>query len=353
MREKIKLTGLWAVAILARYSGIDLLVRYLLSPSVSILTFHRLGEVVDPLLLTVSWSRFGLLINLILKKSSIVSLANALDLLNGKSKERHTYVLTFDDGYSDNYFLKSYADSGIPITIYIAGQHIDSEILWPFKLSNAILNCCISKLDLSNYGFGVFSLVSIEDRIAAIRYINQLIKKETNHELLNIVNFIVMQCNADSTPITERMMTRQEIEELRDVGITIGAHTWSHAILTRIPFEEAEQEIVQSVSTIRKLIGGTQDIHFAYPNGTVDDFDDRIVTCVEGAGCVSAVTTIYGINRKSTDKYRLRRIPVTQESFLNPFGRFSESRFLSETSGFVAFLKEFMFQGINSFFKKQ
>ena len=74
----------------------------------------------------------------------------------------------------------------------------------------------------------------------------------------------------------------------------------------------------------------------AYPNGGPYDFLDRDVATVADAGFLSAVTTIEGINRADTDRFRLLRFNVHEERFRAPTGIISRALFFSSTSGLVA-----------------
>jgi peptidoglycan/xylan/chitin deacetylase (PgdA/CDA1 family) len=353
MKALIKVFFLWALAVVARWSGLDFLVRYYFSPAVTVLTFHRIGSSYDPLLLTVSEDRFRKIVALIKEESAIFTLSEALSLVYCQKKREHVFVLTFDDGYADNLLLKKFTRNGVPAILFFSGYHIGKEILWPYKITFAILNTQVDILDLNHIGYGKYNLTGISERFQTILTINQLIKDEDNCILNKKVGEIVSICETESLrSSTERMLTWQELSELHLAGLNLGAHTWRHAILTRISLDLAKDEIIKSVEAVRKISGSEADIHFAYPNGRKTDFNDSIVKLVQEAGCASACTTIFGINRKSTDRYQLRRIPVTQNSFLNPFGRFSRSRFLSETSGFIGFTKSFIFNSKITFFKK-
>ncbi len=343
---KLKQSLLWIIAIINRYSGLDTLIRYCRAPSNTILTFHRIGEYNDPLFLSVSQKRFEEVLSAINQTSKIVALSTALTHLKTNTKE-HYYSLTFDDGYADNYILKQYQKYGIPSTIYIATNKIGHDILWPQKLTRSMLYGRRNELDLREFDAPYYSLSTEEERSYALTDINNRLKEIPNEDLLHLVDIIYKKCAPLPLDKKERMLTWDEVTILKNNGITIGAHTMNHAILSRLSLSEAHKEINGSIKTVSERAGMKLPVHFSYPNGRKEDFNDDIVELLEKEECASATTTIFGVNNKTTNRFRLKRIPVTEISFLDPLGNFSQSRFLSETSGGIAFLKE-MIQAIRA-----
>jgi peptidoglycan/xylan/chitin deacetylase (PgdA/CDA1 family) len=108
------------------------------------------------------------------------------------------------------------------------------------------------------------------------------------------------------------MLSWDEVREMHASGVAFGAHTVSHPILTKLPLDRAVEEIRLSKQAIE------QQLHqpvtgFAYPNGGLDDFDDRIRAAVRDCGFEYAVTTLFGSNqgrpgRGRVDAMSLRRI---------------------------------------------
>jgi peptidoglycan/xylan/chitin deacetylase (PgdA/CDA1 family) len=64
------------------------------------------------------------------------------------------------------------------------------------------------------------------------------------------------------------LLSWQTIAELAARGIEMGAHSMSHADLTRLPVEEAEREIVLSRDRVQMAIGGSVT-GFAAPFGRI------------------------------------------------------------------------------------
>jgi peptidoglycan/xylan/chitin deacetylase (PgdA/CDA1 family) len=104
-----------------------------------------------------------------------------------------------------------------------------------------------------------------------------------------------------------QMLRWEQVEEMTREGISIGSHTMTHPILSRIPLKEAEWEIFESKRIIESRLGKQVRL-FAYPNGRSEDFNNDIMDLIEKAGYKAAFTTIASKNNYEMDVYRWNRI---------------------------------------------
>jgi peptidoglycan/xylan/chitin deacetylase (PgdA/CDA1 family) len=102
---------------------------------------------------------------------------------------------------------------------------------------------------------------------------------------------------------TPRYMNRTQVLEMADAGVTIGAHSRTHADLRTCGTAELESEIRGSREDLEDLTGAAVTT-FAYPTGLLDD---RVVAAVRAAGFGSAVTTRHGWWRPRTDPLLIPR----------------------------------------------
>lgn len=100
----------------------------------------------------------------------------------------------------------------------------------------------------------------------------------------------------------------EEMAEMKD-WVDFQPHTRFHPILPQCSRERAETEIRQSKADLeqREFLVSS----FAYPNG---DYSERDVSLVQDAGYDCALTVDLGFNTMNTDKYRLKRIGINDES---------------------------------------
>jgi peptidoglycan/xylan/chitin deacetylase (PgdA/CDA1 family) len=89
-------------------------------------------------------------------------------------------------------------------------------------------------------------------------------------------------------------------------GIDFGGHTVTHPFLSKLAPSEAAWEISECKRRIEEEL--QQPVHyFAYPNGREEDFGSSSTELLRTAGYQAAMTTIWGMNYRSTDRMQLKR----------------------------------------------
>ncbi|MBU0580505.1 MAG: polysaccharide deacetylase family protein [Candidatus Margulisbacteria bacterium] len=182
----------------------------------------------------------------------------------GQSIPKKTLVLTFDDGYQDNY---TYA----------------FPVIKKYKLSATIF--------------------------LAVNYINQ--KKHFRWDLED-PDLANIQLDARDYPLTW-----PQIKEMHKYGLEFGSHTLDHPKLTKIPIHDAWQEIYQSRQDIEKELG-TKVYSFCAPHGYLNS---ALTKLSEKAGYAVGVLNPPGIANQDLHLnetiYSLRRIGVYQHDNVN------------------------------------
>jgi len=60
-------------------------------------------------------------------------------------------------------------------------------------------------------------------------------------------------------------------------------------------------------------------IHFAYPNGHLEDYDKRSIDTLDRLGYRTAVTTLDGVNPERLDRFQLMRIGISDPKYVIAF----------------------------------
>jgi peptidoglycan/xylan/chitin deacetylase (PgdA/CDA1 family) len=115
--------------------------------------------------------------------------------------------------------------------------------------------------------------------------------------------------------IGDRYMTEQQIRELHNYGIEVGAHTIHHIDLSKASKSIQQFEIERSKRAIEAIIDAPVKT-FAYPSGK---YTTDTIYLVEQAGLTSAVTTHPGIAGPLDDVYQLPRIRISPAITLEHF----------------------------------
>jgi peptidoglycan/xylan/chitin deacetylase (PgdA/CDA1 family) len=252
----------------------------------------------------------------------LISLKELLELWGngGYSKDERYCIVTFDDGWLDNY-LNAYPvlkKHGIPATIFVTTSFIGTNRwYWPEKLSFLLLNKYQDMLGLSN------SVDDIRDDIVSsiftsvnescdcakseqIDFVIEALKKYSDQSIEHAIEKIYELLNI-SVPEERAVLNWDEINEMSNNGISFGSHTCNHKILTTIPLNEVREELKNS-----KRLLETKNINFipvfCYPNGNRNQEIEKIV---RESGYEAAVTTRFGFeNEKPDDYFGIKRIGI-------------------------------------------
>lgn len=115
-------------------------------------------------------------------------------------------------------------------------------------------------------------------------------------------------------------MTWEMLNEMMRNGMSIGSHTMSHRSLSKLTPAEIRHETVQSKKILEERLQAEISL-FSYPFGSpvYGDFNAATEAALKEAGYTLACTTGWGANRKGGSPYRLKRIPVYDHDTLFDF----------------------------------
>jgi peptidoglycan/xylan/chitin deacetylase (PgdA/CDA1 family) len=336
--DRLRRFGRYVIALLCHYSGLDALYRRIAGGGVVILMFHRVRDDRDVLPLTITPASFWRIVDWLRDEDLDRDIEVALDELDRGELSGVRYVITFDDGYCDNLELISRGKPP-PAIVYLATGAIGAATIWPYRLANAIADRRVRAVDLRDLSLGEYDLDHDTAAEALLLHLNDQMKRLPVDALEATVDRIVERLDPTADPANPGdMLSWENVADMADAGIDIGSQTISHAIVARLPDDAARHEIEGSKQMIDERLGPAPR-HFAYPNGTTDDFGDRDVALVRAAGYRTATTTVEGVNRRGADRFRLLRHNVHETRFRSPFGNLSRALFFSETSGVLGGLR--------------
>lgn len=121
--------------------------------------------------------------------------------------------------------------------------------------------------------------------------------------------------DAERLGVRKPLMTAGQLRQWQQGGMEIGAHTRSHARLTRCTDAQLREEIGGSKRELEDVLGQPVT-QFCYPWG---DADDRVAEATREAGYDAATTTHRGRASAGMDLWRLPRIQVARHHLLAQF----------------------------------
>jgi peptidoglycan/xylan/chitin deacetylase (PgdA/CDA1 family) len=104
-------------------------------------------------------------------------------------------------------------------------------------------------------------------------------------------------------------MTVAELRALSDLGVEIGSHTMTHRSVTQLSARELAEELVGSKKAIEDMTGRAVT-SFAYPFGTLRDFDRRTADALRASGYRIAFTSQHGALAAGQDAMMLPRVKI-------------------------------------------
>ncbi len=285
----------------------------LLSPDgpsgrLSILIFHRVHPLPDDLFPNESHATaFQEQMMWIRSCFNVLPLDEAVTALTRGSLPARAVVITFDDGYSDNHrvALPILRQLGLHATFFIATAFIDGGRMWNDTVIEGVRKCEYATLDLDDLGLGRHPITTNEERRLAIAILLSQLKYLPQHEREDKVTEIGRRCGT-ALP-NDLMLTVTQLREMRDAGMTIGAHTVSHPILAGLSDVDARYEIERGKVWLEHALQEPVRF-FAYPNGKPGaDYGAAHVRMVCDLGFKAAVSTARGAAQRSSDVFQLPR----------------------------------------------
>ncbi len=305
-----------------------------------ILMYHRIlpdNEINDLLIqpgMYVTENTFNKQLNFLQSYCHIISFSEFLQRWrsNEWNPTKRYCVITFDDGWKDNYtnaypLLKKY---NIPATIFLTTSYIGSnKWFWPERLGFLLTEVDINKLSSNHRDelLSKFKDFNIEESLLLSLATSSSVKKRQeifsyNIEILkkypesHINSFLgeFQQILQLETPETCLFLDWKEIEEMAEHTIDFGVHCVSHRLLPRLSSAEIKKELNASLDTLKTKKVNLVPV-LSYPNG---DFNSEIIKLTKDAGYQAAVTTQYGwVSPESDNLFTLKRISIHNDISCN------------------------------------
>lgn len=308
------------------YTGIIDIIHYLVTsrlPVCIIWRYHSVADIKEDSELyvipsiTVSPCEFEEQIRYLSKRYTIISLEKLVDSIKCGCIPKNSLVITFDDGYRDNYIhaypiLKKY---GATATIYLTANCIGTkEMVWMHKLLYMLQKTPIKRVEINEK---VYPLENRKDVLTASKTIESTIKriksiKERDEFLVELSKRL--QVNTEG--VDNLMLKWEDVLTMKNDGFSFGGHTLTHPNLPSLSKEEMKKEIDGSKKMIEEHLKETVTL-FSYPNGgAVSHYNNIVKQVVQECEYINATTSDSGVVDAKSDLYALLRRGVSKENGL-------------------------------------
>lgn len=246
--------------------------------------------------------------------------ASSEELVDTKNDKR--VLLTFDDGFEDNYthalpIIQAY---DIPALFFIATETIHTQReTWCNELIRIILEGYEYPNVFRFFEKGemkLFQTETVEQRVALYRYFRNIMLGLNAEERNDIFDLLKAWAVTDRYPArtTHRMMSSEQIRDLSsNENISIGCHTVTHPSLGLLTYEQQRYEILQSKNTIEEIIGKKVD-QFAYPFGGINDYNNTTINILKSLNFKRAYSTTFKRKSKLESVYEIPRVCISEMS---------------------------------------
>lgn len=282
-----------------------------------ILMYHRFASPGGRNPHRLNADEFAWQLDTICRDFKVITLAECMDYFNRHGAwPKKSVVLTIDDGYRDMYdwAYPELLKRKLAATFFVTTRFIDGDIwLWPDRLEYAINNTTHKFISVSNGETPRnFSLKGSQQRALTWKAFSDYcisISNPKKEDFIREVEAMLKVVLPPAPPPEYSASTWDELSEMQQNGIEIGAHTMNHPILSQIEFLFLDGEIAGSKIVIEERLD-TKIQSFCYPNGMPDDINAAVVSAVKKAGFNGAVIAS---NSLSFDAYRLPRMNVSND----------------------------------------
>ena len=242
-------------------------------------------------------------------------------IVENRSLPDHAALVTFDDAYANFYRLAVplLQTMGIAPIVFVPTLYVEKRVpfwydfVWFFLLNGnesdrrwflgsiGLDTQSVDKADLAEICLAHLKRKTYEERNSYIEPLRERVNDEKN-----MTNFMKSHFLA---------MNPEQIHRLSELGFHFGGHTHTHTVLTAMDRTSAQNEIIQNKSCLESIIG--KKVHFfAYPNGGIDDFDNRHKQILIRAGYVSSFSLIQRRSSHLSEPMAIGRINVAPEDSL-------------------------------------
>lgn len=242
-------------------------------------------------------------------------------------------LLTCDDGLLNclTDMLPILQQENLRSLFFVTGNSLQQTraMLWYEELLLMLMGSPGQKVSVSVAGVALEAELGSRERIRAewwewVKGLSQ-IEATARISIINTVRSqlrptLAFQLNDRCSPICRRfgLMTASELRQLRDAGMTIGAHTLTHPMLSQMSPEMAKGEMLASRTALESFLE-TPVWALAYPFGDPHSVSPQIFGLARESGFEAAFVNYGGGLGSDLSLYALPRIHVTAEMKLSEF----------------------------------
>jgi peptidoglycan/xylan/chitin deacetylase (PgdA/CDA1 family) len=229
---------------------------------------------------------------------------------NRESISEPVVLITFDDGYRDNFnvafpILKRH---GVEAIFFLVTSSIaTNQVPWWDEIAYLAKLHAPKVLQLRYPSNESFDLAP-ENFERSLRRVLNLFKSAATTDPARFLTMLREAVGVTDEDLhADLMMSWNDAREMSASGMTIGLHTHSHRILSKLSLAEQVDELKHCKGKLESELN-TEAIFLSYPVGSRDTFNDNTFSAVREVGLRAAFSFYGGTNRVGKiDPFDVRR----------------------------------------------
>jgi peptidoglycan/xylan/chitin deacetylase (PgdA/CDA1 family) len=291
-----------------------------------VLNYHRVGRPGESLFDNDIWSAtaedFDQQVRFVKKNFDVIGLGDLDDLLVHRRRHR-AIMLTFDDGYLDNYEL-AYpvlrAHNATAVFFVTTGFLDHRNLAWWDEIAWMVKSSSHAAMESSPWLGDSLSL-SPENQGAVIGRLLRTYKALPAGQTASFLDFIADKTGSGRCPasVAEGIwMTWDQIREMSAGGMGIGSHTVTHPILSRVGDEQLRHELRESKARLEAELAIPIE-SISYPVGQPDSFNAACWQVAEELGYRWAFSYYGGFVPELGNRFDIKRTAIELDCSLPTF----------------------------------
>jgi peptidoglycan/xylan/chitin deacetylase (PgdA/CDA1 family) len=291
-----------------------------------VLNYHRIGNplntLYDPSVFSATAEGFDEQLRFLKKLVHVATLEEAIEMAERpRTPGRPSVLLTFDDGYLDNYQLAFpvLSSNSLQASFFLPTSFIGTN-RFPWWDTVAYIVKTSKRQSFSWGDPPVRFDIATEGIFNVLDRIYRIYKQASKGDGSRLITELEEACESARPHKSERcFMNWTEAAEMLRGGMAIGSHTHNHAMLGKLPADEQLCELVTSRQILESRLG-TSIQTIAYPNGSPETFNLATYEAAREAGYRLAFSFYGGFNRlDNIERFNVRRLPVGHEAAFSLF----------------------------------
>ncbi len=237
------------------------------------------------------------------------------DILKKNQKFKGHYIITFDDGFYNNYkyalpILKKYK---VPHIIYLTTNYVDKNLIsWIDRVDIAI-DRCKRKFVYSSILKKKFVLGKKKNKIIFLNFVRNYCKSLKQTDLNKFTEILLKDLKlyspkSSSSDLDKKLNWKNVVCMSKNNLTQFGAHSHGHNVLGHMSKSQYKKEINLSLKTLLKNTNIKTE-HYSYPEGFESSFNDEIIKFLKKNKIKTGVTTLLPKQNRNS-LFRLNRFFV-------------------------------------------